>query len=98
MPTRMDHLRVFARIGWRGITGCCPALTSRSPLRKCRHYPGLRTVSIHARIYQCPIQAVAMDTQHPEQEVLEPDVIGMQLPRGALRRLEGIQRLAGEWE
>jgi len=55
MPIRTDPLRVLARIGRRAIAACCPALTHRSPLRKCRHYPRLRTVSIHARIYQRPI-------------------------------------------
>ena len=55
MPILMDSLRVFARIGRQAIAACCPALTNRSPPRKRRHYPRLRTVSIHTRIYQCPI-------------------------------------------
>jgi hypothetical protein len=66
-PIRTDPLRVLARIGRRAIAACCPARSNRSPLRKRRHYPRLRTVSIHNRSGQRPIQAVAMDTQHPKQ-------------------------------
>ncbi|MBP2412683.1 hypothetical protein JOF48_001482 [Arthrobacter stackebrandtii] len=49
--------------------------------------PALRTVSIRTCSDQRLIQAVAMDTQRPQQQVLDPDMIGMKLPRCALRRL-----------
>ena len=67
MPIRTDPLRVLARIGRRAIAACFPARSNRSPLRMRRHYPRLRTASIHTRSGQRTIQPIAMDTQHPEQ-------------------------------